>query len=220
MRFLTELVINGVSVGALYALLAVGFVVVYRATQVVNFAQGAFLLIGGITVAELAPAVGFWWALLVGTATTAAAAVVLQTLLVWRSDTTGHLQLAIVTIGFDVALTTEATRRIGTSVKSLDDPFGSGSFEVFGILVPHTRVIALVVAVVALSVLTWAFRRTRWGTSMRAAAEDREAAALVGIHQRTIWISAWVIAAVLATVAVVFLTAYPTPGLSAGSCCL
>lgn len=63
-----ELLVNGVSIGAVYALIALGFVIIFRATEVVNFAHASLLLAGGYVVARLHPSVGFWAALAAGVA--------------------------------------------------------------------------------------------------------------------------------------------------------
>jgi len=208
-----ELLVNGVSIGSVYALIALGFVIIFKATEVVNFAHASLLLVGGFAVAKLVGPLGFWPALLAGVAIAAAVAALVELLVLRRSRAGDHHVLAIVTIGVDILITTELTRQIGTEVLSMGDPWQSAVVEVAGISVPQTRLAALVTAVALITCFLLAFRFTDWGVAMRVAAEDREAAALMGVRLNRVSLAAWAVAGALAAVAALFLTVFPTPGL-------
>ncbi|MBE1535058.1 branched-chain amino acid ABC transporter permease [Actinomadura algeriensis] len=208
-----ELVINGLSMGAVYALIALGFVIIFKATEVVNFAHASLLLVGGFITAKLHEQIGFWPALAAGIAGAALIGALVEVLVLRRARTENHAVLAIVTIGVDIVLTTELTRQIGTEVLSMGDPWKNQIVTVGGVSIAQTRIAALLVAAVLITAFLLAFRYTSWGVAMRAAAEDGETAALMGIRLTRVSLTAWAIAGGLAAVAALFLTVFPTPGL-------
>jgi len=208
-----ELVVNGVSIGSVYALIALGFVIIFKATEVVNFAHASLLLAGGFITAKLHGQLGFWPALLVGIAGAAVLGALVEFLVLRRSRAGDHHVLAIVTIGVDILMTTELTRQIGTDVLAMGDPWQSKVVHLGGISIAQTRIAALVTAATLITCFLLAFRYTSWGIAMRAAAEDRETAALMGIRLGRVSTGAWAVAGALAAVAALFLTVFPTPGL-------
>jgi ABC-type uncharacterized transport system permease subunit len=181
--FFLELLINGLSVGAVYALIALGFVIIFKATEVINFAHGSLLLLGGYTISELTPETNFYLALLVGLTVTAIGALFIERVLALRIRTADKNTLAIMTIGFDVVLTADLVRRIGVDPRSLFDPWKNDVVQVIGVSIPLTRVVAIGAAFVLLTAFFLAFKYTTWGVAMRASAEDAEAATLMGIAQ-------------------------------------
>ncbi|MGA5760652.1 branched-chain amino acid ABC transporter permease [Nonomuraea bangladeshensis] len=212
-----ELLVNGISIGAVYALIALGFVVIFKATEVVNFAHASLLLAGGYVVARLHGAIGFWPALLAGIAVAAVLGALVEFLVIRRSKAAAHGVLAIVTIGVDIVLTTELTRRIGTEVLAMGDPWGSRVVHLGPVPVAETRLVALVTAALLIAVFLLAFKFTGWGVAMRATAEDPETAALMGVRLGRVSLSAWAVAGALAAVAALFLCVFPTPGLDRGA---
>ncbi len=213
MSFFLELLINGLSVGAVYALIALGFVIIFKATEVINFAHGSLLLLGGYVISEYTRELGFYVALLIGLTVAALGALFIERVLALRIRTADSNTLAIMTIGFDVVLTADLVRRIGVDPRSLVDPWGAETVSVGGIRLPVTRLWALGAAILLLALFFLAFKYTKWGIAMRASAEDAEAATLMGIRRGRVAAIAWIVAGLLATVAVVFLVAFPTPGL-------
>jgi branched-chain amino acid transport system permease protein len=212
-----ELLINGISVGSVYALIALGFVVIFKATEVVNFAHASLLMAGGYVAAVLSEDIGFWPALAVGILGAAALGALVEFLVIRRYRGRDHSVLAIVTIGVDILLLTELTRRIGTDVLTLGDPWGDKMMNVGSISLPQTRVAAFIAAALIISIFLLAFRFTSWGVAMRAAAENRETAALMGVRLGRVSMSAWAVAGALAAVAALFLAVFPTPGLERGT---
>jgi branched-chain amino acid transport system permease protein len=215
-RFL-ELVVNGISLGSIYALIALGFVIVFKATEVVNFAQGSLLVLGGYITAKAHDHMAFVPALLVGVAATAFAALVIERVFIRRIRGENVNALAILTIGIDILLITELTRRFGSNVLSIGDPWGNKLVHFGGLSLPQSRLAAIIIAAVLLAGFFAAFKYSSWGVAMRAGAEDSEAAALMGIRRGRVTATAWMIAGALAAVAVVFLTAFPSPGLDTGA---
>ncbi|MFD6415671.1 branched-chain amino acid ABC transporter permease [Streptomyces sp. NPDC060194] len=213
MTTFVELLLNGVSIGSVYALIALGFVVIFKATEVVNFAHASLLLAGGYVTAVLHDDIGFWPALVVGTASAAAVGAAVEFLVMRRYRGQNHSVLAIVTIGVDILLITEITRRIGTDVLPLGDPWGSAVVSLGPITIAQTRIAALVCAGLLITAFLLVFRYTSWGVAMRAAAENAETATLMGVRLGRVSLSAWAVAGGLAAVAALFLTVFPTPGL-------
>lgn len=214
MNKFVELLIQGVSLGFIYALIALGFVVIFKATEVVNFAHGSLLLLGAYVVGVSHQRFGFWLALLFGISVTAISALLIEVVLIRRLRGRGANALAILTIGVDIILLTELTRRIGSKVLSTGDPWGSKLITIGGFTVPQSRIAAIVVAIGLMGLFFAAYKFSSWGVATRAAAEDSEAAALMGIRLGRVSALSWVIAGVLAAIAAVFLVAFPTPGIT------
>ncbi|AWS42185.1 branched-chain amino acid ABC transporter permease [Streptosporangium sp. 'caverna'] len=208
-----ELLANGISVGTVYALIALGFVIIFKATEVLNFAHASLLLVGGFIIAKLHASVGFWLALLIGIAGAALVGALIEFLVIRRANVASHSVLAIATIGIDIVLTTELTREIGADVLALGDPWRDQVLHLGAVSIAQTRVAALVVATVLITAFLLAFKYTNWGIAMRATAEDSETAALMGVRRGRVSMGAWAIAGALAAVAALFLCVFPTPGL-------
>jgi branched-chain amino acid transport system permease protein len=215
-QFVT-LLVGGLFLGAIYALVALGFVTIFRATGVINFAQGSLLLLGAYVIGRLHESIGFWPAVLAGIAAAALAAVLVDLVLIRKVRAADLGTLAILTLGVDILLLTELTRRIGTDVVSIGAPWGADVVEVAGIRVPASRVIAGAVALVLVAALGAAVKFTDWGIAMRSAAEDGETASLMGIRLNRVAAGAWGLAGALAAVGGVFLASFPAAGVTAGA---
>ncbi len=207
-----ELLINGLSLGFTYALLALGFVIIFKSTRVINFAHGSVVLLGAYLIATTADDIGFGLAVLVGVLSSALLAALLYLVVLRRVKGRAADTVTIATIGVDILLATELARRIGQQVLDIGDPWRDDiiRFGTFG--VPEARVAAAIIALVLLGAFMAAFKLSRWGVAMRAAAEDGEAAALMGIRLSRVAAGAWFVAGALAAVGAIFLTTFPTPG--------
>jgi branched-chain amino acid transport system permease protein len=214
MTHLLELLVNGLSLGCIAALIALGFVVVYKATRVVNFAYGSLLLLGAYLVGRYHDGLGFAGAVLLAVGVTAAAAALIGVVLLRRVRLADPGTLAIVTLGVDIVLATDLTRRIGTDLLTTGDPWGAEVVTVGGVHVPQTRVAAAVVAVALVAAFLAVVKFTDWGIALRAAAERPATASLMGIRMGRVAGGAWMLAGGLAAVAGLFFTAFPSPGIS------
>ncbi|WP_069773113.1 branched-chain amino acid ABC transporter permease [Streptomyces sp. LUP30] len=215
MTALLDSVLAGLALGAVYALVALGFVVIFKASGVLDFAHGSLLLFGGYLIAVLHDDLGFPGALAVSVLATAALAGALDRLLLQRGDPdprAAHVQ-TIVTIGVDIVLLTDLSRRIGGDLLTLGDPWGDSVTRLGSVTVADSRLAAIAVATLAIGAVFALFRFTPWGLALRAAAEDREAAALMGVRLSRVRMLAWCLAGALAALAAVFLAAFPAPGL-------
>jgi branched-chain amino acid transport system permease protein len=125
-----SLLFNGISLGALYALIALGFVIIFKASEVVSFTHGSLLLLGAYSIARLSEPIGFLPAVLVGILMTAAAAFVIERLVINRLRGAPVISLAIVTIGIDIIILTELVRRLGSDILNVPHPWGGESFRI------------------------------------------------------------------------------------------
>jgi branched-chain amino acid transport system permease protein len=208
-----ELMVNGLSLGCIDALIALGFVVVFKATRVVNFAYGSLLLLGAYLVGRYHAVLGFVPAVLVSIAVTAAVGAVIGVVVLRRVRLADPGTLAIVTLGVDIVLVTELTRRIGTDLLTTGDPWGAGVITVGTVHIPQTRIAAAVVAVLIVSVFLVLLKTTDWGVALRAAAERPATATLMGISLSRVAAASWIVAGGLAATAGLFFTAFPSAGI-------
>jgi branched-chain amino acid transport system permease protein len=207
-----ELIINGLSVGCINALIALGFVVVFKAARVVNFAHGSLLLLGAYVVGRYHESLGFLAAVLLAVAVTALIAAVIGVVLLRGVRLADPGTLAILTLGVDIVLATELTRRIGTDVLITGDPWGAEVVTLGTVHIPQTRIAAATVAVVIVVGFLAVLRFTDWGVALRASAESPATASLMGIRLSRVAASAWMMAGLLAAVAGLFVTAFPAAG--------
>lgn len=214
--------VEGMSLGAIYALLALGFVIIFKATQVLNFAHGALAALGAFLVASYATIIdvpGRWmpdapgwlvWtlAVLIALASMVIVGMVLERVFMRPMVGEGLFSLAIVTLGLDVVLRSITNDFIQPVSRPLGDPMGSGILDLGWIRIPHAQIAQMVVAVVAVAAIA-VFFRSRTGIAMRATAFDQEAARAQGISVGRVFSLAWAIGAVLAAVAGVFISLFP-----------
>jgi branched-chain amino acid transport system permease protein len=211
-----QLVVNGLGKGAVYALLALGFVIIYKATEVVNFAHGSLVLVGGYLVFVLKDTLGWIPAAIVGVLGAALLALLLERVLLSNSRSADPNSLALLTIGVDVIITEEIVRRVGAAIPFIGDPYDSLPLHIAGLTIFRTQALALVVGAVLITAFFLAFRFSSWGVAMRAQAENREAAALMGIRSSRVTATAWLLAGALAGVAVLFMATQDFSGAGLG----
>jgi branched-chain amino acid transport system permease protein len=208
-----ELFINGISLGFVYALVALGFVVIFKSSRVVNFAHGSIVLFGAFVIAKLANDLGFVLAVIVGTVLSGLVAALVYYAVLRYVKGRAADTVTIATIGVDIIMATELGREIGQEVLNIGDPWGAHVVHFGEFSIPEARVAAAICALVLLGAFLAAFKYSAWGIAMRAAAEDGEAAALMGIRLRRVATGAWFVAGALAAVGAIFLSTFPTPGI-------
>ncbi|GAB2933038.1 branched-chain amino acid ABC transporter permease [Rhodococcus aerolatus] len=211
-----QLVVNGLGKGAVYALLALGFVIIYKSTEVVNFAHGALVILGGYVVVVTLPTLGWFPAFVLGVASAGLGALVLERLLISRARLADANSLALMTIGIDVVITEEVIRRLGVELPFLGEPFDAKPIQVGDLTIFRTQLVALIVGAVLITAFFLAFKYTSWGIAMRAQAENKEAAALMGIRSSRVTATAWLVAGALAGIAVVFIATQDFSGIGLG----
>lgn len=214
-----QVMINGLGKGAVYALLALGFVIIFKASGVLNFAHGSFVLLGGYIAVRTEGSLGFGGSAVLGVLAAALGALFIERVLVARRPLADPIALALLTIGVDVILAEEIIRRLGVEIPFLGRPYDGKPINVGDVTFFRTQLIALIVGTILVTAFFLAFRFTNWGVAMRAQAENREAAALMGIRRGRVTGTAWLVAGALAGVAVFFLATqdFSGSGLSRGT---
>jgi len=203
MDLFVQLTITGLTNGAILALAALGFVLIYKASDVINFAQGEFLLIGAYIIYAMVVQFGLHWTLgMVVTALVAIALGVLVERLVLR-PLIGEpiISIIMVTIGLSSLLRAVVSMIWGNLPRTFPSFIPSYPVNLFGAVVGADRLWASGIALVMLALLTLFFQRSRAGIAMRAAADDQPAALSMGISVKRIFAWAWSIAAISAAIA-------------------
>jgi branched-chain amino acid transport system permease protein len=211
-----ELLLSGLAQGCIYALIAMGFVIVFKATNVVNFAHASIVVLGAYLIAEWHDSLGFFGAIAVSAVACAVFAATLDIVFV-RPLRRRHGNvdvLAILTIAMNLLLATQLNRMIGPSIRPSGAPWGSDVTTILGAHVPQTRIAAAIVALALMGVFYLAFKRTDWGIAMRSTAADPEAAALMGIRLSRVAMGAWAVAGALAAIGAAFFISFPSSGVS------
>lgn len=183
MQVFVQTLVGGLSFGAIYALVAVGFSIVYRTMGLVNFAHGDILMIGAYAASTfyLTAHMTFWLALVVGIVVTAALGLVIERVLRPLERTDIDLML-IGTIGFGIVLEAVATLIWGATGRAVPTPFGGSPLVIAGIRTRPYDLVVMGVTAVATFALVQFLHHTRRGAAMQAAAMEPDAATSVGIH--------------------------------------
>ena len=203
---------EGLSLGAVYSLVAIGFVLIYKATDVLSFAQPALVVVGAGLISALAVdrGVPFWIAFIVGILLTGIIGLVMERTFLRPMVGEPVFSVAILTIGIDILLRTVLNNWIGLNPRYLGDPFQSfgnfGSVNVGGVTLKYLEIAALFTGVVLIILLSVFFKRSKYGVAMMATSYDQEAALAQGINVGRIFGLVWLISGVLAGFAGFFIT--------------
>lgn len=204
MNQLLTAVFGGLGQGAIYALLALGFVIIYKSMRVISFAQPAFMMSGAMLVSYLSPEVGFTAAVILGTLAIALVALVVERVAIRPMVGKAVFVIAIITIGVDIVVRVVAGAFIGVDPRNIGDPWGLDTTSIAGVEVANRHIAAFVAAAIIVTALFAFFRWTPIGLAMRAAALDQEAAMAQGVNVGTVFAVSWGLAGGLAAIAGVF----------------
>ena len=203
---------EGLSLGAVYSLVAIGFVLIYKATDVLSFAQPALVVVGAGLISALAVdrGVPFWIALIAGILLTGIIGLIMERTFLRPMVGEPVFSVAILTIGIDILLRTVLNNWIGLNPRYLGDPFQSfgnfGSVNVGGVTLKYLEIAALFTGVALIILLSVFFKRSKYGVAMMATSYDQEAALAQGINVGRIFGLVWLISGVLAGFAGFFIT--------------
>ncbi len=201
-RFFAEVLIGGVAAGLMYSLVALGFVLIFKASGVFNFAQGVMVLFAALNLVGLIElGVPVLAALVLTMAIMVALAFAIERIVLRPLVNQEHIILFMATIGLNFFLEGFGEMIWGANVKKLDVGIPDRSFIVAGIQMNQLELIAAGTAGVLVAVLAVFFQRTRIGRALRAVADDHEAALSIGIPLKTIWVVVWSVAGLVAIVA-------------------
>jgi branched-chain amino acid transport system permease protein len=201
-QFFFEVLIGGLLAGVMYSLVALGFVLIFKASGVFNFAQGAMVLFAALTFVSLEERGLPPWAALIATLVVMLLlALVIERVVLRPLVNQPAISLLMATIGLTFCIEGLAQGVWGSSVKGLDLGIPDTPFEVKGVLVSQFDLFAAAIAGVLVAILALFFQYTRVGRALRAVADDHQAALSVGIPLQYIWAVVWAAAGAVALVA-------------------
>ena len=200
--FFAEVLVGGLLAGVMYSLVAIGFVLIYKTSRVLNFAQGSMVLLAALTfVSLLERGVPFWASLLLAMAVMVLLGLAIERAVLRPLVNKPPITLFMATLGLSYVIEGVAQLVWGTQVHGLDLGIDDKPFEIGGIMISKFDLVAAGIAAAMVALLTGFFRYTRIGLAFRAAADDQLAALAVGLRLTRIWAAAWVAAGVVALVA-------------------
>ncbi len=202
-------VADGLGRGSVYALIALGFVIIYKSSRVISFAQPGFMIAGVVLVTHLVqlPWLGFWGAAVLGAVLIGLLGLGVERAVIRPMVGRPVFAIAIITIGLDIIIRTVAHAFIGINVRHVNDPWGLATVQLGPVNVQQRHVATVLTAAVVVTLLFAFFRFTRTGLGMRAVAEDQEAALAQGVSVGAVFALSWAMAAGLAAIAGTFAAA-------------
>ncbi len=193
---------GGLTIGAIYALVALGFSIIFNASYVINFAQGEFVMIGGMSaVSFIGSGLPMPVALLGAVAATGVVGLLLEWLAVGRARKADVVTLIIITIGASIFLRGLAQVVWDKSIHALPPLSGDAPIAILGATIVPQSLWVIGVTVIIVAMLSWFFNRTLLGKAMLATSYNRFAAQLVGIEVRKVLFASFGLAAALGAVA-------------------
>ncbi|MDJ0778826.1 MAG: branched-chain amino acid ABC transporter permease [Gammaproteobacteria bacterium] len=207
MLFFIEVALSGLMAGIMYSLVALGFVLIFKASGIFNFAQGVMALFAALTLVGLMEKFGFpIWLAIIGTiAVMIGLAWLIERLMLRHLVNQEPIILFMATIGLAYVLEGMGDILWGSDVKVLDIGIPQGAsdwlLDNFNLYLEKLEIFAAVTAAILVTVLAIFFQKTRIGRALRAVADDHQAALSVGISLHTIWVIVWSVAGIVALVA-------------------
>ncbi|WP_206420042.1 branched-chain amino acid ABC transporter permease [Minwuia thermotolerans] len=204
--FLVEVIVSGLLTGMMYALVALGFVLIFKASGIFNFAQGAFVFFAALSfVGLLEMGVNFWLALVLTLIIMLVLAIAIERVVLRPLVNQPLIILFMATIGLNFLVEGIAQVTWGSDVYALDIRIEDTPVEFFiehtGMFLSRQEIVAACIAAAMVVILTIFFNRTKYGRALRAVADDHQAALSVGIPLQTIWAITWGAAGIIALVA-------------------
>jgi branched-chain amino acid transport system permease protein len=192
-QFFVLLLSNGILIGLMYSLIALGFVLVYKATDAINFAQGEFVMIAGFVVAVAIAAYGapLWLAVLVGLAGMIGFGFGLERVMLRKLIGRPVIAVVMATIGLAAVLRGFGPLVWGAGTKSLPLPIPEEPVVLGPLFIPPIQLVGAGVSLLFLAAFSWFFLRSRRGIAMRAVADNQQVAMAMGINVERYFGLAW-----------------------------
>ncbi len=202
MTFFLQLVVTGFALGMIYALVAIGFVIILKCSEAFNIAQGHFVLIGGYLGYTFLVTFGLpvWATLLLAIATAIVMGLLIERFALRPLVGQPVLAIIMVTIALATILGGLATLIWGAEYKAYHGLLPTITLKIGAISIPSESLIGLIVSAVTVAILMLFFRYTKIGLAMRATAEDLQVVQSVGIKATTVYAVSWVIACVVGVI--------------------
>jgi branched-chain amino acid transport system permease protein len=215
-QLLIQLLVNGVVIGTLYGVVAMSFVLIYKATQVVNFAQGELLLIGAWVCWWLLTKyhVPFWIGMPITLVFMFIFGILFQMVFLRPMIGEPIISVIMVTIALSTVLQAAMKWIFGVNLQPFPDIFESRIVTILGIQIQTVYVLSLVVSLAMMAGMAWFFRVSKYGLAMRATAFNQQVAQSLGISVKNVFAMAWAISAMVSAVAGVVVAV--VNGVSAG----
>ena len=203
MNDIVHLTVTGLAQGCAYGLIALGFVLIYKATEVVNFAHGEFMMLGAFTVLAYSEAMGgsFWPAFVLGCLTIGVVGYLIDAQIMRRIIGQSSASIFILTVAFGFIFRSLAGMIWGWKTLSLNTPFDGKIVITDGLAISSDRIAIVVATAVLCGVLYLFFSRTRFGIAMQAASQNQLAAYYMGIPVKRLVSVTWAIGAMIAAAA-------------------
>ena len=204
--FIQQLV-GGIALGCVYGLIALGFVLIYKATEVVNFAQGDLMMLGGFFAYGFIDQLGlnYWVGFLFAIIAMAAFGSLVERVIVRPILGYPQFSIVMVTIGLGFALRAVVGMIWGTDDLRIDTPFSSGVMHVGKLVIAHDKLSVIVATVLLCGALWLYFNKTRMGVAMQATSQNMLGAYYMGIPVKRVFSLIWAISAAVAGFAGVLL---------------
>jgi branched-chain amino acid transport system permease protein len=205
--FWFEVLLGGLMAGVLYSLIALGFVLIFKASGVFNFAQGAMALFAALAVARLSERMPLGLAILIAMAIMVVLAVLIERLVLRALVNQGAVAPLMATLGLSYFLDGFGQTLWGSDIYQIDLGISREPVVILeavfprGVLVNKDDAAAAVVAILLVGALAVFFQRTKTGRALRAVADDHQAAQSIGIPLNRIWVIVWSVAGLVALVA-------------------
>jgi len=198
-QFTLALITNGVMIGLMYTLIALGFVLVYKATDAINFAQGEFVMFAGFIAAAGAYFAGlpFWVCALLAIAGMIVFGFGLERVVLRPLIGRPVVAVIMATIGVAAVLRGFATLAFGAGTRAVNMPVGDDPVFLGPVMLPPVELVGAGVSLAALAVFTWFFVRSRTGIAMRAVADSQQVAMAMGINVQRYFGLAWAMAGIV-----------------------
>ena len=202
MQFFLEVLVGGLLAGVMYSMVAIGFVLIYKASGVFNFAQGSMVLFAALTFVSIVErGVSFWLAMVITLAVMVALALLVERVVLRPLINRPPIALFMATLGLSFVIEGLAQTVWGAEVHGLELGIADTPFSVAGVMVSQLDLFAAATAGSLVLVLGLLFNRTRLGLALRSVADDPLAALAVGIDLRRTWAVVWAVSGVVALVA-------------------
>jgi branched-chain amino acid transport system permease protein len=207
MELFIQLIISGIVIGSIYSLLALGFTLIYKATDVVNFAQGELLLIGAYiclhtTVTYHVP---FFAAFIITLIFTFLMGFFIEKVFLRRMIGEPIISIIMLTIGLSSVMRSIVIMIWGTDTRTFPHVFSQEPVVLFGLSISRVYIYSIFAVAIFLGLFTIFFKKSKVGIAMRAVASDQQAALSMGIEVKKIFALSWAIAAVVSAVGGIFL---------------
>ena len=196
-QFTLLLLSNGLLIGLMYALIALGFVLVYKATDAINFAQGEFVMFAGIIAAVAAAPLGFWPAAAIALAAMIGFSFALERVVLRPLIGRPIVAVIMATIGLAAILRGVGPLAFGAGTRSLPIPVSDDPIYLGPVMLPPIQIVGATVSLAFLAAFTWFFLKSRMGIAMRAVADSQQVAMAMGINVQRYFALAWALAGIV-----------------------